>query len=457
MSAHREQLHRGLEERHIKLMALGTAIGVGLFLGSATAIRIAGPAILLSYLVAGLAIYVIMRALGQMAVVNPVAGSFSRYAQDYISPMTGYITGWNYCFQALLGAMAETVAVGIYMHLWFPEVPTWIWALLAVALVGVINRMAVKAYGEFEFWFAMIKVVTIVLMIIVGGCVIVFGLGNGGVATGISNLWTHGGWMPNGFSGVLLALPIVMFAYQGIEMLGVTAGEARDPERSLARAVNSVFWRVVVFYVGTLFVILSIYPWNEIGTTGSPFVLTFEKLGIRSAAGIINFVVLTAALSACNSNLYGSSRLIYNLAAQKQAPQWLGRLSTAGVPANAVALAVVCLLLGVVLNYVAPEQVFIWLSAVSTFGAIWTWGVILLSHYRFRKQTQKGRTPRGFPLDSLVAGLFLALVLGLIAWQPETRLAAVIGPCWLVMLAVCYGLFVRKRNGKPVSASFSAD
>lgn len=205
-------LHRGLEERHINLMALGAAVGVGLFLGSASAIRMAGPAILVSYMLAGVAIFVIMRALGEMAVANPVAGSFSRYAQDYVGPLAGYLTGWTYWLTALVGSMCEITAAGIYMNIWFPHVPTWIWTFAALGSVAAINFAAVKAYGEFEFWFALIKVVTIVLMIVAGAGMIVFGLGNGGVAKGISNLWAHGGFMPNGWTGVLKALPMVMFA-----------------------------------------------------------------------------------------------------------------------------------------------------------------------------------------------------------------------------------------------------
>lgn len=296
MRKEEDQLHRGLEERHINLMALGATIGVGLFLGSATAIRTAGPAILLTYLLGGIVIFLIMRALGEMAITNPVAGAFSRYARDYLGPFAGYLTGWTYWFVWIVTCMAEITAVAVYMHMWFPDVPNWIWVFISLAMMGAVNFIAVKLYGEFEFWFALIKIVTIVLMIIGGGLMITLGLGNGGVATGISNLWAHGGFMPHGLSGVIGALPIVMFAYLGVEMLGLTAGEARNPEKSLTKAVNSVFWRVLIFYIGALFVIMSIYPWDQIGTQGSPFVMTFSRLGIPAAAGIINFVVLTAAL-----------------------------------------------------------------------------------------------------------------------------------------------------------------
>jgi amino acid transporter, AAT family len=444
MSNQQPALHRGLEERHINLMALGAAVGVGLFLGSGNAIRMAGPAILVSYMLAGVAIFIIMRALGEMAVANPVAGSFSRYAQDYVGPLAGYLTGWTYWLTALVGSMCEITAAGIYMNVWFPHVPTWIWTIAALGTVVAINLVAVRAYGEFEFWFALIKVVTIVLMIVAGAGMIVLGLGNGGVATGISNLWTHGGFMPNGWNGVLSALPMVMFAYQGIELLGVTAGEARNPEKTLARAVNSVFWRVLIFYVGALFVIMSIYPWDQIGTHGSPFVLTFDRLGIHYAAGIINFVVLTAALSSCNSNIYGTSRLLHNLAEQRQAHAMFARVSSNGIPVLAVLFSCACSLGGVYLNYASPQHVFVWLTAISTFGAIWTWAMILFSHFRFRKTPVAARRASRacrvplFPYASLVAGVFILGVLALMARFEETRVAVIVGPIWIALVTLLY-------------------
>ena len=380
MQSEPQDLHRGLGERHIRLMALGAAIGVGLFLGSANAIKLAGPGILLAYLLGGAAIFIIMRALGEMAVHNPVAGSFSRYARDYLGPLSGYLTGWNYWFLWLVTCVAEITAVGIYMQVWFPGTPQWAWALAALAAMGSVNLIAVRAYGEFEFWFAMIKVVTIVLMIVGGLGMIVLGFGNNGVATGISHLWSHGGFFPNGAKGVLMSLQMVMFAYLGVEMIGLTAGEAANPKKSIPDAINSVFWRIVIFYVGALFVILSIYPWNELGTTGSPFVMTFERLGIREAAGIINFVVLTAALSSCNSGIFSTARMLYNLGLQGQAPRTFAKTSAGGVPRKAVLVSVTVLLFGVLLNYLVPEKVFVWVTSISTFGAIWTWAVILLSH-----------------------------------------------------------------------------
>ncbi len=439
-----QQLQRGLEQRHITLMSLGAAIGVGLFLGSATAIQLAGPAILISYIIGGLAIFIIMRALGEMAVHNPVSGSFSRYAKDYLGPLAGYITGWNYWFLWVVTCMAEITAVGVYMKMWFPDTPSWIWALAALVIMTLVNLIAVKAYGEFEFWFALIKIVAILAMIFVGLGVIIFGIGNGGVAVGISNLWTNGGFAPNGISGIFMSLQMVMFAYLGVEMIGVTAGEAKNPKKVIPNAINTVFWRILLFYVGALFVIMSIYPWNEVGNNGSPFVLMFEQIGIGPAAGIINFVVLTAALSSCNSGIFSTGRMLFNLAEQKQAPASFKRISGTGVPSKAIIFSATLLLVGVLLNYLVPEKVFIWVTSISTFGAVWTWGIILLSQLKFRKSLTKGEVSKlsykalFYPYGSYIVLAFLILVLGLMAYFPDTRVAVIVGPIWIIGLVFSY-------------------
>ncbi|MBC3449843.1 amino acid permease [Pseudomonas mosselii] len=440
-------LKRELGERHIRLMALGACIGVGLFLGSAKAIEMAGPAIMLSYIIGGLAILVIMRALGEMAVHNPVAGSFSRYAQDYLGPLAGFLTGWNYWFLWLVTCVAEITAVAIYMGIWFPDVPRWIWALMALGSMGAINLIAVKAFGEFEFWFALIKIVTIIAMVLGGIGIIAFGFGNDGVAMGISNLWSNGGFMPNGVTGVLMSLQMVMFAYLGVEMIGLTAGEARNPQKTIPQAIGSVFWRILLFYVGALFVILSIYPWNEIGSQGSPFVMTFERLGIKTAAGIINFVVITAALSSCNGGIFSTGRMLYSLAQNGQAPATFARTSRSGVPRNALLLSIAALLLGVLANYLVPEKVFVWVTSIATFGAIWTWVMILLAQLKFRAGlTTVERNALKYrmwlwPLSSYLALAFLVLVVGLMAYFPDTRVALYIGPAFLVLLTALYYSF----------------
>ena len=324
----KNKLKRGLSTRHIRFMALGSAIGTGLFYGSADAIKMAGPSVLLAYIIGGIAAYIIMRALGEMSVHNPAASSFSRYAQENLGPLAGYITGWTYCFEILIVAIADVTAFGIYMGVWFPTVPHWIWVLSVVLIICAVNLMSVKVFGELEFWFSFFKVATIIIMIVAGFGIIIWGIGNGGQPTGIHNLWSNGGFFSNGWLGMVMSLQMVMFAYGGIEIIGITAGEAKDPEKSIPRAINSVPMRILVFYVGTLFVIMSIYPWNQVGTAGSPFVLTFQHMGITFAASILNFVVLTASLSAINSDVFGVGRMLHGGRAGQRAENFQQNLAS---------------------------------------------------------------------------------------------------------------------------------
>ncbi|WP_190285261.1 amino acid permease [Clostridium sp. JN-1] len=439
-----EDLERGLQGRHIQLIALGGAIGVGLFLGSATTIQQAGPSILFVYLVAGIMMFFIMRALGEIAVSYPVSGSFSAYATEFISPLAGYLTGWTYWFMWITTCMAEVTAVGVYVKFWIPSMPQWIPALLAVIIMTCINLIAVKAYGEFEFWFALIKVVTIIALIVLGAFMIIFGLGNGGKPIGISNLWSHGGFFPKGIGGAISSVVMVTFAFLGTELIGVTAGEAQNPEKTIPSAINKVIYRILIFYVGALFVIMAIYPWNEIGTTGSPFVLTFSKLGIAAAAGIINFVVLTAALSSCNSGIFSTGRMLYNLSLQGTAPKKFSELSKTKVPKNGIIISAGFLLIGVLLNYVVPSKVFTYVTSVATFGAIWTWGVILVCQMKFRKrltdeQVKKLKFPMiGYPYCNWIALAFLIFVVFMMFFNHDTLIALIIAPIWFAILLICY-------------------
>jgi len=449
-----EDLHRGLEERHIQLIALGGAIGVGLFLGSGAAIKTAGPSLMLVYFLAGIIMFYIMRALGEVAVAYPVSGTFSAHANIFLGPLTGYVTGWTYWFMWVVTCMAEITAVGVYVTYWLPEVPQWIPALLALLIMTSVNLISVRLFGEFEFWFALIKVVTILAMIVAGSAMIIFGIGNGGVAIGISNLWSYGGFFPYGIEGMCMSVVMVMFAYLGIELVGVTAGEAKNPEKSLPAAIDKVFWRILIFYVGALFVIMSLYPWNQIGTIGSPFVLTFNKLGIRAAAGIINFVVLTAALSSCNSGLFSTGRMLYNLSLQDKAPAMFGKLSDQSVPKNGIVVSAVFLLIGVVLNYLMPGQVFVYVTSVATSGALWIWGVILMIQLKFRQSLTaeqvvdiKYPMPHS-PVSNWVSMLFLVFVVVVMFFNEDTRIALYIAPIWFgLLIASYYGLGMHKENG----------
>ncbi|QIZ49133.1 proline-specific permease ProY [Dickeya zeae] len=444
------RLKRGLSTRHIRFIALGSAIGTGLFYGSASAIQMAGPSVLLAYLIGGVFAYIIMRALGEMSVNNPQASSFSRYARDYLGPLAGYITGWTYCFEMLIVAIADVTAFGIYMGVWFPEVPHWIWVLSVVLIIGAINLMNVKVFGELEFWFSFFKVATIVVMIVAGVGIIVWGIGNGGEPTGIHNLWSNGGFFSNGVMGMILSLQMVMFAYGGVEIIGITAGEAKKPHKSIPRAINSVPWRILVFYVGTLFVIMSIYPWNQVGTNGSPFVLTFQHMGITAAAGILNFVVITASLSAINSDVFGVGRMLHGMAEQGHAPQVFARLSRRGTPWVTVVVMVLALLVAVYLNYIMPEKVFLVIASLATFATVWVWIMILCSQIAFRRKLNREQVNAlAFPLPggaatAVVGVVFLVFIIGLIGYFPDTRIALYAGMVWILLLLASYAL--RRRR-----------
>jgi AAT family amino acid transporter len=439
--------------RHIRLMALGSTIGVGLFLGSASAIQIAGPSILLGYLLAGIVAFIVLRTLGEMAVHEPVAGSFAAYANTYVGPLAGYMVGWGYWTYWIVVGIAEVTAVGIYMGIWFPDTPQWIWALSSILMMGLINLIAVKVFGEFEFWFALIKVVAIVAMIALGGSVIFFGFTNDWNPIGLANLWQHGGFFPNGISGMLLSLQMVLFAYVGIEMIGLSAGEAENPRKTIPMAIDSLAWRILIFYMGAIFVILAIFPWNEVGQQGSPFVVMFERIGLREAAGIINFVVITAALSSCNAGIFSGGRLLYALSVNGYAPSPFARLSKYGVPHRAVMATVAVCMTGVVLNYFVPDKAFQYIMAAVTFVGLMVWIAILITQIQFRRSLTKVqvaelayRTP-WWPYSSWFALAFIALVVVLMGFHEDARIALVLGPCLLgVYLAMFYIVGLHRKT-----------
>lgn len=439
-----EKLHRGLDNRHIQLIALGGAIGVGLFYGSSATIQMAGPSILFSYLVGGLVIFTIMRALGEMAVDEPVSGSFSSYANRYLGAFAGYFTGWTYWFMWVVVGMAEITVVGVYVNYWFPDIPQWLTALGVLVLITMINLANVKAFGEFEFWFAMVKVVAIIGMILLGLGIIFFGIGNAGEPIGFENLWIHGGFMPNGVTGILMSLVLVMFSFGGVELIGITAGEAKNPQKSIPSAINNVVWRILIFYIGALGIMMILYPWNEIGTNGSPFVLIFDNVGIPGAAHIINFVVITAALSAFNSGLFSSGRMLYNLSLQNNGPKYFGKLNKNGNPRRGILFSSLFLLVAVLLNYFVPEKVFIYISSVATVAVITSWTIILITQLKFRQSKTKQDIEKLafkmplYPVSTYLALTFLALVIVLMAFIEGMRIALIVAPVWFLILYLGY-------------------
>ncbi|PHM61756.1 amino acid permease [Xenorhabdus ishibashii] len=452
MQNNENQLKQGLSVRHIRFMALGSAIGTGLFYGSAAAIQQAGPAVLLAYLIGGAAVFIVMRALGEMAVHHPVSGSFSQYASHYLGPLAGFLTGWIYILEMLFVCLADVTAFGMYMKLWFPYVDQWIWVLGIVCFIGALNLCHVKIFGEMEFWLSIIKVTAIIAMIIGGLAIMFYGFGQATEhATGLSNLWEHGGFMPNGISGVIASFAIVMFAFGGIEVIGITASEAKNPEKTIPQAINAVPFRILIFYVLTLCILMSIYPWNQIGQDGSPFVQIFSNLGINSAANILNVVVITAAISAINSDIFGAGRMMYGMAQEGQAPESFKKLTRNGVPWMTVLVMTAVLLLGVVLNYLLPEEIFILIASVATFATVWVWLMILISQIAMRRQMSAEEAMRlkfpipMWPIAPIITLVFMVSVIVLLGYFEQTRDALYVGLGWVFILTLAYFFAVKKK------------
>ncbi|EST17158.1 amino acid permease family protein [Pseudomonas putida S610] len=458
-------LKRGLTARHIRFMALGSAIGTGLFYGSASAIQMAGPAVLLAYLIGGAAVFMVMRALGEMAVHNPVAGSFGHYASTYLGPMAGFILGWTYAFEMVIVAIADVTAFGIYMGFWFPEVARWTWVLGIVLVIGALNLCNVKVFGELEFWLSLLKVGAIVAMILAGLGIMVFGFSQvgSGQAVGVGNLFEHGGFMPNGVAGLIASFAVVMFAFGGIEIIGVTAGEAKDPQRVIPKAINAVPLRILLFYVLTLFVLMCLYPWPQIGSQGSPFVQIFSNLGIGSAAAVLNVVVISAAVSAINSDIFGAGRMMYGLAQQGHAPKGFSRLSRHGVPWMTVVVMGAALLVGVLLNYLIPENVFLLIASIATFATVWVWLMILITQVAMRRsmsreQMAELKFPVPFwPWGPALAIAFMVFVFGVLGYFPDTQAALLVGLVWLVFLVASYLLWCKPRTGQGAPVAEAAE
>ncbi|GAA1356111.1 amino acid permease [Arthrobacter rhombi] len=437
-------LNRKLSLRHIRFIALGSAIGTGLFYGSAETIQAAGPAVLLAYIVAGCVVFTVMRALGELAVRHPVAGSFAQYANRYIHPRVGFLAGWTFAFEMIVVAIADMTAVGQYMGMWYPNAPGWIWMLAAMLLIGGLNLLRVSVFGELEFWFTLIKIVTIIAMIAGGLYLIVFGVTVGGYQPGFHNLVDHGGFAPFGVWGIVMSLGIVVFSFGGIETLGMTAGETGDPATAIPKAVNTVPMRILIFYVLSLGVMLCMFPWNEIGSEGSPFVQVFAGLGIPAAEHIINAVVLTAALSAMNSIFYAATRTMYGLAEQGQAPAAFGRVSRNGIPIWPVGVVATCLLVGLGLYFWIPDQLFLIVASIATFATVFTWGVILLAHHRMRLELRAaGQKPGKYvmpfwPVLSYLGLAFMAFIVVILGFSESGRTALVVGIVWIVLLLIAY-------------------
>ncbi len=458
MTELKESLARGLTARHIRFMALGSAIGTGLFYGSSAAIQAAGPAVLFAYMIGGAAVFIVMRAMGEMAVKHPVSGSFAHYASRYLGRFAGFITGWTFTFEMAIVAIADVTAFGIYMGFWFPQVPQWIWVMAVVLLIASINLMQVKVFGETEFWLAVVKVTAIIAMIVGGALLIIFGFSAPGAQTapGWDTLMVSGTLFPNGFTGLLLSFAVVMFAFGGIETIGITAGEADDPSRSVPAAINTVPWRILLFYVASLAVVMMLFDWRQIDGSASPFVQIFDALGLPAAAHVLNAVVITAAVSAINADTFGAGRMLFAMSQAGHAPKSFGRISRNGVPWMTVVVMAGVLLAGVVLNALLPEALFTIIASVATFATVWVWIMILASYLGMRRAERRGTESTegsdyavpGGKIAVWITMAFMGLVVVLLALSAETRIALYAGAGWLVLLAVLYRFVDREAAEK---------
>ncbi|OHV96952.1 aromatic amino acid transporter [Janthinobacterium lividum] len=444
-----QELKRGLKSRHIQLIALGGAIGTGLFLGIAQTIKMAGPSVLLGYGIAGVIAFLIMRQLGEMVVDEPVAGSFSYFADKYCGHLPGFLSGWNYWVLYVLVSMAELTAVGIYVQYWWPGVPTWVSALIFFCAINAISLLNVKAFGEMEFWFALIKVVAIIGMIVFGAYLLASG--DAGPQASVANLWQHGGFFPNGWQGLVMAMAVIMFSFGGLELVGITAAEADDPSTTIPRATNQAIYRILIFYIGALGILLSLYPWQNVVTGGSPFVLIFHALDSNLVATALNVVVLTAALSVYNSGVYCNTRMLFGLAKQGNAPRALLRLNRRGVPLAALGVSALATGACVVVNYFMPGEAFEVLMGLVVSALIINWAMISWIHLRFRAQKKiEGKTTLfqslGYPFTNYLCLVFLAGILVIMYLTPGLRISVYLIPVWLGALGV--GYWIKQSKAK---------
>lgn len=449
MDQHASHLQRGLKNRHIQLIAMGGAIGTGLFLGSADVIQSAGPSIILGYAIGGLIAFLIMRHLGEMIVHEPVAGSFSYFANKYWGRFGGFLAGWNYWILYVLVAMTELTAVAKYINYWWPHIPAWSSVLFFFIVITLINLTNVKFYGESEFWLAIIKVTAVIAMIVFGLYLLFFPAPDS--TASFSNLWTHGGFFPNGFDGLFMMMAFLMFAFGGIELIGMAAAEAENPQKTIPKAINQVVYRILIFYVGALTVLLSLVPWNQLDLGGldkSPFVMIFSQMGINWAANLLNFIILTAALSVYNSGMFANSRMLYGLAQQGNAPKVFLKLNKQGVPIPAVLMSAVLIFGCVLLNYFVPEKALSHLIYVVVGALVLNWAMISLTHLKFKQATKSIKTsfPALFsPLSNYIVIAFIAVVL-YIMWQQGFKESVLMIPIWIVLMWGFFQLIVRKST-----------
>ncbi|RPE02233.1 L-asparagine permease [Candidatus Pantoea deserta] len=453
LNSHDTGYHKAMGNRHVQMIAIGGAIGTGLFLGAGGRLQAAGPALALIYLVCGIFSFFILRALGELVLHRPSSGSFVSYAREFLGEKAAYVAGWMYFVNWAMTGIVDITAVALYMHYWgaFGDVPQWVFALGALAIVGTMNMIGVKWFAEMEFWFALVKVLAIAIFLVVG---VVF-LGTGkpldGNATGIHLVTDNGGLFPHGLLPALVLVQGVVFAFASIELVGTAAGECKDPETMLPKAINSVIWRIGLFYVGSVVLLVLLLPWNAYQAGQSPFVTFFSKLGVPYVGSIMNIVVLSAALSSLNSGLYSTGRILRSMAMGGSAPKFMSKMSSQQVPYAGILVTIAVYVIGVVLNYYVPSQVFEIVLNVASLGIIASWGFIVICQMRLRKAIKEGKADDvsfklpGAPVTSWLTLLFLLSVLVLMAFDYPNGTYTIAAIPVLAVILVLGWFGVRKR------------
>lgn len=451
-----KQLQRELNNRHIQLIAIGGAIGTGLFLGSGQTISLTGPSLLFTYMLIGIVLFAFMRALGELLLSNSKFNSFVDIANEYLGPFGGFVIGWTYWVCWIVSSMSDLTAMGQYFAYWYPQVPHWLTVLFIVLLLISFNLLGARLFGELEFWFSIIKVVTIITMVIVGLVLIFLSFKTEYGHASFGNLIHHGGMFPHGAAGFLMSFQIAVYSFIGIELIGVTAGETKNPEKTIPKAINNVPIRILLFYIGGLLVIMSVIPWFKVDPDSSPFVKLFTLIGVPFAAGIVNFVVLTAAASATNSGIYSNSRILFGLAKQGLGPKALTKTNSNGVPYLSMFVSSITLLIAALLNFVFPDAIklFIYVTTLSTVLFLVVWGMIIVSYIAYVKKNPEQHQSSAFKLwgGKIIAYIvlsFFIFIFILLFFSKDTRVAIFISPLWFIFLFFYYKKY--KNNAESLA------
>ncbi|MCG1604040.1 amino acid permease [Staphylococcus epidermidis] len=451
-----KQLQRELNNRHIQLIAIGGAIGTGLFLGSGQTISLTGPSLLFTYMLIGIVLFAFMRALGELLLSNSKFNSFVDIANEYLGPFGEFVIGWTYWVCWIVSSMSDLTAMGQYFAYWYPQVPHWLTVLFIVLLLISFNLLGARLFGELEFWFSIIKVVTIITMVIVGLVLIFLSFKTEYGHASFGNLIHHGGMFPHGAAGFLMSFQIAVYSFIGIELIGVTAGETKNPEKTIPKAINNVPIRILLFYIGGLLVIMSVIPWFKVDPDSSPFVKLFTLIGVPFAAGIVNFVVLTAAASATNSGIYSNSRILFGLAKQGLGPKVLTKTNSNGVPYLSMLVSSITLLIAALLNFIFPDAIklFIYVTTLSTVLFLVVWGMIIVSYIAYVKKNPEQHQSSAFKLwgGKIIAYIvlsFFIFIFILLFFSKDTRVAIFISPLWFIFLFFYYKKY--KNNAESLA------